>query len=72
MVEGGKAKKVNKKKVNNKKTKGKRGMNEFMKAKEKARKNNLDSFEYTNKAGKKTTYVRFEMKTGMVAYKAKK
>ena len=37
-----------------------------------ARKNNLDSFEYTNKAGKKTTYVKFEMKTGMVAYKAKK
>ena len=60
MVEGGKAKKV------------KRGMNDFMKAKEKARKNNLDSFEYTTKAGKKTTYVKFEMKTGMVAYKAKK
>ncbi len=63
MVEGGKAKK-------GKKTK--RGMNEFMKAKEKARKNNLDTFEYTTKAGKKTTYVKFEMKTGMVAYKAKK
>tara|TARA_B100000963_G_C22595809_1_gene657779 strand:+ start:294 stop:482 length:189 start_codon:yes stop_codon:yes gene_type:complete len=62
MVEGGKAKK----------TKTKRGMNEFMKAKEKARKNNLDSFEYTNKAGKKTTYEKFVMKTGMVAYKAKK
>lgn len=67
MVEGGKAKKVN-----NKKTKGKKKMNEFMKAKEDARKKGLESFDYTNKAGKKTTYVRFEMKTGMVAYKAKK
>lgn len=63
MVEGGKPKK-------GKKTK--RGMNDFMKAKEKARKNNLDSFEYTTKAGKKKTYVKFQMKTGMVAYKAKK
>tara|TARA_E500000178_G_scaffold352697_1_gene416714 strand:+ start:1936 stop:2124 length:189 start_codon:yes stop_codon:yes gene_type:complete len=62
MVEGGKPKK----------SKVKRGMNDFMKAKEKARKNNLDSFEYTTKAGKKTTYVKFVMKTGMVAYKAKK
>jgi len=62
MVEGGKPKK----------SKVKRGMNDFMKAKEKARKNNLDSFEYTTKAGKKTTYVKFQMKTGMVAYKAKK
>lgn len=62
MVEGGKPKK----------SKVKRGMNDFMKAKEKARKNNLDSFEYTTKDGKKTTYVKFVMKTGMVAYKAKK
>jgi len=63
MVEGGKAKK-------GKKTK--RGMNAFMKTKENARKKGLESFDYTNKAGKKTTYVKFVMKTGMVAYKAKK
>jgi len=52
--------------------KTKRKMNEFMKAKENARKKNLDEFEYTNKEGKTTKYVKFTMKTGMVAYKAKK
>ena len=52
--------------------KTKRKMNDFMKAKENARKKNLDEFEYTNKEGKKITYKKFIMKTGMVAYKAKK
>jgi hypothetical protein len=52
--------------------KTKRKMNAFMKAKENARKKNLDEFEYTNKDGKTITYKKFIMKTGMVAYKAKK
>tara|TARA_B110000259_G_scaffold187915_1_gene243985 strand:- start:1758 stop:2006 length:249 start_codon:yes stop_codon:yes gene_type:complete len=70
---GGKKKTVKKvgKKAPKKVTK-KRKMNDFMKAKENARKNNLNEFEYTNKEGKKKTYVKFVMKTGMVAYKAKK
>ena len=42
-----------------------------MKAKEQARKNNKEQFEYTNKQGVKKTYVKFVMPTGMVAYKAK-
>ena len=70
---GGKKKTVKKvvKKVPKKVTK-KRKMNDFMKAKENARKNNLNEFEYTNKEGKTKTYVKFVMKTGMVAYKSKK
>ena len=50
---------------------GKKKMNDFMEAKEKARKSGAESFEYTNKQGVKKVYVRFEMPTGMVAYKAK-
>ena len=46
-------------------------MNDFMVAKEKARKANADEFEYTNKEGKKKVYKKFVMDTGMVAYKAK-
>jgi hypothetical protein len=54
-----------------KQTGGKKKMNDFMKAKEQARKNNKEQFEYTNKQGVKKTYVKFVMPTGMVAYKAK-
>lgn len=50
---------------------GKKKMNDFMVAKEKARKANADEFEYTNKDGKKKVYKKFVMPTGMVAYKAK-
>ena len=46
-------------------------MNDFMKAKEQARKNNKEQFEYINKQGVKKTYLKFVMPTGMVAYKAK-
>jgi len=49
----------------------KKQMNDFMIAKENARKNNKDQFEYTNKEGVKKTYVIFVMSTGMVAYKKK-
>jgi len=54
-----------------KQTGGKKKMNDFMKAKEDARKSEAESFEYTNKQGVKKTYVKFVMPTGMVAYKAK-
>ena len=54
-----------------KQTGGKKKMNDFMVAKEKARKANADEFEYTNKEGKKKVYKKFVMPTGMVAYKAK-
>ena len=54
-----------------KQTGGKKKINDFMKAKEQARKNNKEQFEYTNKQGVKKTYVKFVMPTGMVAYKAK-
>jgi len=54
-----------------KQTGGKKKMNDFMKAKEDARKSDAESFEYTNKQGVKKTYVKFVMSTGMVAYKAK-
>jgi len=56
-----------------KKTTGKRKkkMNDFMKAKEKARKAGAESFTYTNKDGKTKTYKKFVMSTGMVAYKSK-
>jgi hypothetical protein len=54
-----------------KQTGGKKKMNDFMKAKEQARKNNREQFEYTSKQGVKKTYVKFVMPTGMVAYKAK-
>jgi len=54
-----------------KQTGGKKKMNDFMKAKEQARKNNKEQFEYTSKQGVKKTYVKFVMPTGMVAYKAK-
>jgi len=50
---------------------GKKKMNDFMKAKEQARKNNKEQFEYINKQGVKKTYLKFVMPTGMVAYKAK-
>ena len=50
---------------------GKKKMNDFMKAKEQARKNNKEHFEYINKQGVKKTYLKFVMPTGMVAYKAK-
>ena len=50
---------------------GKKKMNDFMEAKENARKSNAESFEYTNKQGVKKVYVKFVMPTGMVAYKAK-
>tara|TARA_B110000259_G_scaffold185321_1_gene234094 strand:+ start:8367 stop:8549 length:183 start_codon:yes stop_codon:yes gene_type:complete len=57
-----------------KKTKKKGGgkkQNDFFLAKEKARKNNEASFEYTNKQGIKKSYEKFVMKTGMVAYRSK-
>ena len=61
----GKAMKINKK---SKKTrKSKRKLNPFMKELQKARKNDLDDFEYKGK-----TYVKKIAKTGMVIYKGKK
>ena len=47
-----------------KKSKGKRGMNAFMKAKEKARKSGAETFSYNG-----TTYKQATTKTGMVIYK---
>ena len=47
-----------------KKSKGKRGMNAFMKAKEKARKSGSETFSYNG-----TTYKQATTKTGMVIYK---
>ncbi len=47
-----------------KKSKGKRGMNAFMKAKEKARKSGAETFSYNG-----TTYKQAKTKTGMVIYK---
>jgi len=47
-----------------KKSKGKRGMNAFMKAKEKARKSGAETFTYNG-----TTYKQATTKTGMVIYK---
>ena len=50
--------------------KQKKKMNDFMKAKEKARKENADQFEYTNKDGEKKIYKKFVTSTGMVTYKS--
>ena len=47
-----------------KKSKGKKGMNAFMKAKEKARKSGAETFTYNG-----TTYKQATTKTGMVIYK---
>ena len=44
--------------------KGKKGMNAFMKAKEKARKSGAETFTYNG-----TTYKQATTKTGMVIYK---
>jgi hypothetical protein len=44
--------------------KGKKGMNAFMKAKEKARKSGAETFTYNG-----TTYKQAKTKTGMVIYK---
>jgi|ETNvirnome_6_100_1030635.scaffolds.fasta_scaffold00083_64 hypothetical protein len=44
-------------------------MNDFMKAKEKARKANADEFEYTNKDGEKKVYKKTVTATGMVIYR---
>lgn len=46
------------------KSKGKKGMNAFMKAKEKARKSGAETFTYNG-----TTYKQAKTKTGMVIYK---
>jgi len=60
--------KINKKSKKSKKTrKSKRKLNPFMKELQKARKNDLDDFEYKGK-----TYVKKIAKTGMVIYKGKK
>ena len=47
-----------------KKSKGKKKMNAFMKAKEKARKSGAETFTYNG-----TTYKQATTKTGMVIYK---
>lgn len=47
-----------------KKSKGKKGMNAFMKEKEKARKSEAETFTYNG-----TTYKQATTKTGMVIYK---
>jgi hypothetical protein len=44
-------------------------MNDFMKAKEKARKADADEFEYTNKDGEKKVYKKSVTATGMVIYR---
>ena len=49
--------------------KQKKKMNDFMKAKEKARKADADQFEYTTKDGEKKIYKKFVTSTGMVTYK---
>lgn len=53
-----------KKSKKSKKSKGKKGMNAFMKAKEKARKSGAETFTYNG-----TTYKQAKTKTGMVIYK---
>ena len=50
--------------------KEKKKMNDFMKAKEKARKVGADQFEYTNKDGVTKVYKKFVTSTGMVTYKS--
>lgn len=50
--------------------KQKKKMNEFMKAKEKARKADADQFEYTNKDGVTKVYKKSVTSTGMVIYRA--
>jgi hypothetical protein len=55
--------KANKVKKVKKTASEKRPLNPYMLAKEKARKNGADTFEY-----KGTTYYKMTMKTGMVAY----
>ena len=47
-------------------------LNDFMKAKEKARKADADEFEYTGKDGVKKVYTKAVTSTGMVIYKLKK
>lgn len=58
-----------KKKKTSSSTTKKKSMNEFMKAKEKARKEDADEFEYTNKEGEKKIYKKFVTSTGMITYK---
>jgi len=57
-------------KMTKKETKTKKPMNEFIKAKEKARKADANEFEYTNKDGVKKVYKKFVLSTGMVTYKS--
>ena len=59
------------KKIKTRKGTKKRGMNAFMKLKEKARKSGASEFKYTNKEGKTATYKRAKTKTGMVIFKRK-
>ena len=49
--------------------KKKKKINEFMKAKEKARKADADEFEYTNKDGEKKVYKKSVTATGMIIYR---
>ena len=47
-------------------------LNDFMTAKENARKAGVDEFEYTGKDGVKKVYTKAVTSTGMVIYKLKK
>lgn len=50
---------------------GKRPLNAYMKAVEKARKSKAASFVYTSAAGVTKTYERAKASTGLMVYKAK-